>query len=253
MKALKALIDLSRSLGDGEADVVAHYFVLEHVASVRTFLKHCYRILHVGGVMVCEVPDLSIYPEDPSGLLYEHTNHFSIGILCQLAGKTGFELIKADASQCSRPFGFAAAFRKGAAPKMPTPSRSEYADNRANFIGGLNKLEEQRKSLQQVADDVAAYERQRKTVIFWAANELMATYFGLYPPNNGVSIFNSNPEKRRFFGVYQVSTPAQDPKKICDAQAIFLFTRLHAPEILENIKVKFGKVFDPDHIHIVAQ
>jgi SAM-dependent methyltransferase len=239
-------------LGDCNADVVVHYFVLEHVARAGAFLQNCYRILRVGGVMVCEVPDLSIYPQDPSGLLYEHTNHFSIGVLCQLARKIGFELIKTDVLQCSRPFGFAAAFRKGASPAPSVPTRSEYEDNRSCFIGGLKKLEEQRKVFRKTADAVARYERQHVSVLFWAANELMATYFSLHQPNKNVSVFDSNPEKQLFFGTYQVSTPAQDPKKIHDAQAIFLFTRLHARAILQDIKMQFGKEFDPTNVHIVA-
>lgn len=234
-----------------DADVVVHYFVLEHVARVREFLQDCHRILRADGVMVCEVPDLAIYPRDPSGLLFEHTNHFSVEILRQIARRNGFELIKVDPTKCSRPFGFVAAFRKVDPIEVVAKTNSQYEDNRACFLGGLAKREEQRKSLRQVADTVAAYQQQRKNILFWAANELMATYFDLYPPLDGLSIFDSNPEKCNFFGRYQVSTPDQGSNKICDADAIFLFTRLHASEVLHGIEAKFGKVFDPAHVHIV--
>ncbi len=202
--------------------------------------------------MVCEVPDLAIYPGDPSGLLYEHTNHFSVGILRQIARRTGFELIQVDPTKCSRPFGFVAAFRKVDPMNVIVPTHSEYENNRACFLGGLDKLAEQRKCLRQLAEIVAAYAQQRKNIIFWAANELMATYFDLYPPPDNITIFDSNPEKRQFFGKSQVSTPDQEPNKIGDADAIVLFTRLHASEILKSIKAQFGKVFDPARIHIVG-
>ena len=240
-----------KNVSASDADVVVHYFVLEHVARVGEFLQDCHRILRADGVMVCEVPDLAIYPRDPSGLLYEHTNHFSVGILRQIARRNGFEFIKADSTKCSRPFGFVAGFRKVDPVDAVAQADSEYENNRAFFLGGVAKLEEQRKSFRRVAEAVTAYQQQRKSIIFWAANELMATYFDLCPPLNSLSIFDSNPEKRHFFGRHQVSTPGQGRNKICDADAIFLFTRLHASEILNSIEAQFGKVFDPAHIHIV--
>jgi SAM-dependent methyltransferase len=71
-----------QALPDEFADVVAHYFVLEHVPAVRTFLRDCRRILKRSGFLVCEVPNILLYPDDPGALrLYEHTNHFSPGCL----------------------------------------------------------------------------------------------------------------------------------------------------------------------------
>src|SRR5262249_36892324 len=79
---------------DAAADVVAHYFVLEHVPRVVPFLRQCARILKPGGVMIVEVPDIALYPHNASALqLYEHTNHFSAAALQTIARRAGFEPI----------------------------------------------------------------------------------------------------------------------------------------------------------------
>ena len=44
----------------GTVDMVAHYFVLEHVPAVRDFLNDCRNMLKDGGIMVVEVPDLAL-------------------------------------------------------------------------------------------------------------------------------------------------------------------------------------------------
>ncbi len=51
----------------GIADVVAHYFVLEHVPRVRKFLRRCHDVRKIGGIMICEVPDLVSIPKIRAG------------------------------------------------------------------------------------------------------------------------------------------------------------------------------------------
>jgi len=88
-------------------------------------------------------------------------------------------------------------------------------------------------------------------VIFWAANDLMARFFDQYPLSYDVTIVDSNPEKADFFRDPAVLTPSVAAGSIRKADAIFLFTRLRADEILGQIELSIGKRFKPDHIHVV--
>ena len=238
------------ALPDDCADVVAHYFVLEHIPRVIEFLKSCHRVLHEGGVMVCEVPDIHIYPNDPTALLlYEHTNHFSQHILCEIASQVGFDVLKVNSSLCSRPFGFAAAFRKSA----PQNRRgfSDYQKNRELFTEGVRKLERLQVEMDSAGERLEAYKDHNSPVIFWAANDLMARFFQRSASPANVTIVDSNPEKADFIRGSTVLTPSAAAANIRKAEAIFIFTRLHADEILDQIERSTGKQFEPDHVHVV--
>ena len=74
-------------------DIVAHYDVLEHVLEVKEFLSSCHKILKSNGVMVCEVPNIRLYPKNLLMLEFEHVNHFSVNTLSSIASQVGFDLI----------------------------------------------------------------------------------------------------------------------------------------------------------------
>jgi SAM-dependent methyltransferase len=100
-------------LSKGKADIVTAYFVLEHVSNPKKFLTSCADCLHENGILILEVPNLYLYPLDPSGLLWwEHTNHFSPRSLSCIAALEGFDLLELSQEHCSRPFGFVAIFQK---------------------------------------------------------------------------------------------------------------------------------------------
>lgn len=240
-----------QALHDDCVDVVAHYFVLEHIPHVTKFLENCHRVLREGGVMVCEVPDIHIYPDNPTALLlYEHTNHFSRRILREIASQVGFDALKIDSSLCSRNFGFAAAFRKSAVQSKRT-APSEYKKNRELFSKGVKELERMRVEMELAGEKLKQYERHDASVIFWAANDLMARFLDQYPSLHDVTIVDSNPEKADFFRESTVLMPSAAATQIKKADAIFIFTRLHADEILNQIELSIGKKFEPDHVHVV--
>ncbi len=160
--------------------------------------------------------------------------------------------MKADQAQCSRSFGFVAAFRKMKERQIVVPIQSEYATNRALFLKGGAALTKQKDRLRRVADAVKSYENGRKQIVFWAANDLMSEYLSEYPVSRAVSIIDSNPEKRGFLGEYLVLTPEQAREKICQADVIFLFTPFHAPAILHSLSESFGREFSAAHVHIVG-
>ena len=82
---------------------IEYYDVLEHVLNVKQFLSNCYRALKPGGVMICEVPNLLLYPDNLLLQEFEHVNHFTISSLSLIAEKVGFSLIEFD-NVCSRPY-----------------------------------------------------------------------------------------------------------------------------------------------------
>ncbi len=98
-------------LAAASVDVLAHYFVLEHVRDTDGFHSAARRALAPGALMICEVPDLHLYPQESSALLlHEHVSHFSPESLSALAARYGFAAVEISHRDCSRPFAFAGVF-----------------------------------------------------------------------------------------------------------------------------------------------
>jgi Methyltransferase domain len=51
-------------LAENSVDVLAHYDALEHVAEIKDFILACFRALKPGWIMICEVPDIRLYPRN---------------------------------------------------------------------------------------------------------------------------------------------------------------------------------------------
>jgi hypothetical protein len=242
----------SRDLDAGMADVVAHYFVLEHVAQVSEFLMECRRLLRSSGMMICEVPDLDIYPQDPTALqLHEHTNHFSQSMLMQIVLKHGFDRVAVSRADCSRPFGFVAAFRKLPEIVDVVKQPSEYEHNKATVLAGVSAMREGEMRWSNIAQQAGLYSTSGKGIIFWAANGLMALYLNKSGLPSTATIVDSNPQKFNFFTGRKVMTPEVARVAITAAEAIFIFTETHASDILADLRRDFGKEFAASHIHIV--
>ncbi len=123
---LRSVHDLS----ENSVDVLVHYDVLEHVVGVNDFLAACYRALRPGGTMICEVPDLRLYPRNLLMLEFSHVNHFSAASLTAMARKAGLNLVELG-HICSRPYGFLSIFRK-----EPIQATAGY-DSQCEFIDAL--------------------------------------------------------------------------------------------------------------------
>lgn len=244
----------ARSLGglaDGICDVVAHYFVLEHVTQVRGFIMECARLLRPDGVMIVEVPDLAIYPSDPVALgNFEHMSHFSRGMLDRIAVQCGLSPVAVGAGRCSRPFGMVAAYGKNSGAQ-PVVTDSEYAVNLRHFQAGQQRLTAMRSSLLEAWQRVESYRAQGRHVIFWGANEILDRFLDGRVPGDRVQVVDSDPLKASFGAAYPVATPEAARSAIAQSAAIFLFTRIHAPAILRDLAERFGKTYGHDHVHVV--
>lgn len=245
------------SIESESIDIVAHYFVLEHIAQPTEFMREAYRVLKADGVMVCELPDISIYPSNPAALmLHEHVNHFSRDALVELAQRGGFQLIRTE-DACSRPFGFSAAFAKGRGGyvKMAPPQTDAYLLNKELFERGMDLVLRYESNLLAALQCFQRYMSSSDKVVLWVANGVTNDFINLLGGNvdeNLVRVVDSNPEKQKFFSSFPVFTPDQVEAFINEAHAIFIFSDYYAPSILEDIKVRFGKTFEADLKHILS-
>ncbi|MGD1151779.1 MAG: methyltransferase domain-containing protein [Syntrophales bacterium] len=238
-------------LPKGKADMVVHYFVMEHITHVRQFLGNCYDLLKPDGIMLCEMPDLGKYPNDPSGLVvYEHTNHFSIKTLTRIAGCCGFELLEASAEKCSRPFGFSAAFVKSSISEGPRISF--YSENKNLFLRGVQKAATLRKVFDQAWESLQEFKAEGKKVVFWAANECLSRFLDGREVPDSIVIIDSNPAKKFFSPQFRVKLPVAAANDIRDSDVIFIFSKIHAEDILLSIARNHGKTYPADNVVIVS-
>jgi len=250
--ASSADLNSTDSIEPETVDMVAHYFVLEHVPAVRSFLADCREMLKPSGMMIVEVPDLALYPDQIAALmLYEHTNHFTVSMLEQIAKQVGFELVEHSNTDASRPFGFSAVFRKVEQPIARDQSVNEYIANKASFTAGLEKV----RAYQQLNEDahtaLLQWQAQNKNVLLWGAN---ANFDGMFSGRDlpaAVTIVDSDPRKANYVEGHEVKTPEQAQDAIQEADAIVIYSGLWSGEILESIESKYGKKFDSEHIIVV--
>lgn len=247
-----------RSIADienGTADVIAHYFVLEHVPDAVAFLSRCHEVLKPEGVMVCEVPDVRLYGDDISGLIYhEHVNHFSVDTLARIAGRAGFMLAGSSAELCSRPFGFAAAFRKAAAGTCPvTPGGADdYLRNKDAFLRGVRKASQFAQSLGDAYRRLDDHVRAGRKAVLWAANDNLLGFLGggRVLPRNTV-IVDSNPLKKDYCDAYPVLQPGEARGHILESDLLYIFSRMNSGAIQAFLASEYGKSFDPGNVVVL--
>ena len=157
----------------GSVDVLAHYDVLEHISDIKKFFHACRRALKTHGIMVCEVPDVRLYPRNLLLLEFEHVNHFSATTLATIAQACGFKLIELG-HICSRPYGFVSVFRKtqpleGFYPPMPF----EYLDTLACVKGGIEQIERLLASIKLLQIKINKLTAQGKKITLWGVTEMV--------------------------------------------------------------------------------
>jgi hypothetical protein len=157
------------------ADIVAHYDTLEHVRFPLKFLSECNRVLVDGGTLICEVPDLRLYPRSLMLLSPEHVNHFSLTSLTRLAATVGFELV--DSSfVASRPFSFLSVFQKSPTARASKPLPLDYLEARACMDGGLLQLARLDHDLERLRNLSLSVLAAGKKVTLWAVTEMLKRF-----------------------------------------------------------------------------
>ena len=230
------------------ADIIAHYFCLEHIPRPLEFLEKCNSLLRIGGIMIIEVPNIEIYPTDPHSLnLYEHQSHFSFGTLKHLANKAGFEHIESN-KKSSRSFGMLLVFKK--IHELPIPSSynfkeipNEYEINKINFNLGLDQIKIFNNNLIQAKSFIDKSEDS--LVILWGANQNLIDFIQMFYLNLKIPDFliliDSDRRKRNFLLNYdthfakEVLIPSECIDLINKASKLIIFSRRHEKAILDQI------------------
>jgi hypothetical protein len=221
-------------LEPGVSDALLHYYVLEHVRDVSGFLSGCAAALRPGGTMICEVPDLALYPLDPSGLaLYEHQNHFTVESLARVAAPAGFRLVDATHALASRPYGFAAAFVCDAPPTHhDPPAPAVVAHARSAVVGGVRVIEEFEQQLVRIGARIDAAAADGACSVLWGANDVLRALIDRCGPlPRDTTIVDSDPGKARLRGL-PVVRPETATAALRDAALLVICTHLHAEAIL---------------------
>lgn len=230
------------------ADIVAAYFVMEHVPSPVRMLSTCSEILKQDGILILEVPNLYLYPDDPAGLLLcEHVNHFSPTTLTAAAKLCGLDLVEFSQASCSRPFGFLAAFKKspGKCGKMP-PNKTEYALAKACMESGIAKLGRLDSKIKEARARILYFSRNGETSIIWSANWICLKLLDDFKLPGNTLIADSDSRKANYVPGHLVRPPSDMIEQISKASYLVLNSAIYADEIKNWIKDRTGRIFTND-------
>lgn len=230
---------------ENSVDVLAHYDVLEHVTEVRDFLASCHRALKPGGVMICEVPDLRLYPRNLLLLEFEHVNHFSAVTLTAIARRVGLNLVELG-HLCSRPYGFLGVFRKEAVQTVPdTSSQCEYIDALACVRGGVEQIQRNELQIKNLRRQITALSQTGRRITLWAVTDLLRRLLDDFPLSESVMVVDSDPRRKDHLerdGVL-VSEPKNCIEHIAQSELLIICAPRYKSEILEWVARECGKTF----------
>jgi hypothetical protein len=233
-----------------QADCLTHYFVLEHIPDLTEFFNGCERLLKDNGVMICEIPSLSLYENFISPLiLFEHVNHFTPHSLANVAIQHGFELIHFSHEECSRPYGFVAIFKKSKG-KLEYHD-SEYEKNRYFFNVGFAKVKVFLEGLDSARALIDELKTTKQSVIVWAVNDTTKRMFEDRQIPDNVVLVDSDPRKKNYLDQRSASLPNEVSLLIQNAGHIIICTKIHSMAILDYIQKTFSKSFNDEHIRVV--
>ena len=232
-------------LPENSVDVLAHYDVLEHVSDISEFLAACCRSLRPGGVMICEVPDLRLYPRNLLLLEFEHVNHFSAATLNAIAAKAGLRLIELG-HLCSRPYGFLSVFRKQALDVAPnTGGQCEFIDALACVRGGLDQIRRAESHIDSLRRQLAIMGESGKRVTLWAVTDFLRRLLDGFTLPALVTVVDSDPRRRNHLenDGLQVMEPKNSIEHITNSELLVICAPRYKAEIIDWIKQQTGKTF----------
>ena len=241
-------------LEENSVDVLVHYDVLEHVIEVKDFLSACHRALKPGGVMICEVPDLRLYPRSLLLLTFEHVNHFSTTTLAAIACQVGLNPVEFG-HICSRPYGFLAIFRKEEVrAAVSFDSQCEYIDALACMHDGLEQIRRSEAQIELVRQRITKLGKQQKKIIIWAVTDLLRSLLANYTLPVSVIVVDSDPRRKDHLaheGVV-VLQPKDAIEHIKHSEFLVICAPRYRSEILEWIAQQAGKTFPSGMLEIIG-
>ena len=235
-------------------DVITHYDVLEHVLDVKNFLSNCYDALKRGGVMICEVPNLKLYPDNLLLQEFEHVNHFTISSLSMIAEKAGFNLIEFD-DICSRPYGFVAIFRKDDSNKDYNKKNiNEFSEARESVIGGLKQIDINNIQLLSVRKKISQLTKDNKKIILWGVTDLLRSLLNDYKISDQVMVVDSDPRRKDDLIMYgvKVGQPIKYINEFLNSDLLVICAPRYSSEILTWVKSNTGKIFKDESLSVIG-
>jgi hypothetical protein len=235
-------------------DVISHYDVLEHVLDVKNFLSNCYGALKRGGIMICEVPNLKLYPDNLLLQEFEHVNHFTISSLSMIAEKAGFNLIEFD-DICSRPYGFVAIFRKDVSNKDYNKKNiNEFSEARESVIGGLKQIDINNIQLLTVRKKISQLIKDNKKIILWGVTDLLRSLLNDYKISDNVMVVDSDPRRKDDLIMYglKVGQPIKYINELLNSDLLVICAPRYSSEILTWVKSNTGKIFKDESLSVIG-
>ena len=238
----------------GSVDVLAHYDVLEHVPEVAEFLGACHRALKKDGVLVCEVPDLRLYPRNLLLLEFEHVNHFSTATLGALGEASGFRLVEVGHA-CSRPFGFLAVFRK----QRPQPGRRielpfEHLDALACVRGGVAQIERALGRVRDVRERIKDLEARGRRVTLWGVTDLLRRLLDDWTLPKMAVVVDVDPRRRTHLeaqGV-EVFQPHEQRDHVRESDLLVICAPRYRDQIVELAARQSGRRFSGSVLEVLG-
>jgi hypothetical protein len=235
-------------------DVIAHYDVLEHVLDIRDFLSNCHSALKQDGIMICEVPNLKLYPENLLLQEPEHINHFTISTLRSIAKNVGFTLVEYN-EKASRPYGFVSVFRKTKFIKALNDEQpDEFDDAKAFILGGLKQIQKNEAQLTGLRLKIEKLTKNEKKIIIWGVTDLLRSLLKNFKINNNVIVVDSDPRRKNDLILNDINVI--QPKNCIDTLLISDLLIICAPrykiEILNWIKTNTGRVFSGQSLDVIG-
>ncbi len=241
-------------LAENSVDVLAHYDVLEHVVEVKDFLTACHRALKPNGVMICEVPDMRLYPRNLVLQEFEHVNHFSTTTLAAIACQAGLNLVEFG-HICSRPFGFLAIFRKEEVrAAVCFDSQCEYIDAIACVRGGLEQIRRSEAQIELVRQKITMLGGQQKKITIWAVTDLLRSLLADFTLPDSAIVVDYDPRRKDHLESEGVSVlqPKDAVEHIKHSELLVICAPRYSSAIVEWATHQTGKTFTSETLTVIG-
>ena len=241
-------------LEENSCDMIVHYDVLEHIRNVTDFLQACQRALRVGGVMICEMPNMRLYPKNLLLLEFEHVNHFTLTTLSKICGQSGLRLIEAG-HNCSRPYGLLGVFQKEENPiAVNHDPNIEMLDAKACIEGGINQVEKLNIYLVNIRRQLKEFSESGKAVTLWAVNDILRRLIEGFDLPEGCVVVDSDPRRRNDLsenGII-VEVPSDKIDHIKNSDVLVISAARYQKSICNWIEENAGKSFQEDALIVLG-
>lgn len=239
-------------LPKNSAHIIVSYLVIDNFVNPLSFLTRCAETIKDVGYVILEVPHLYLYPQFPAGLiLFEHLSHFSPNTLACLAQKAGLSLVEVSQEYSSRPFGFAAVFKKEEGDYRDLlPNKVERLYARNCVREGKEKIVRIKNNLDRLRNLMKQCSAKNEIVLIWGVNDVCEMLLENFDISKNVFIVDSDERKKSTLLPLPVFLPSEVSEKIKVAKLLILNSPRHQDEIASWIQTSTGRKFSSNEIQI---